>query len=50
MDEIRERESCVSERERERERERRGGGRWESSREEREKTIKKLNTHATVPM
>ena len=43
MDEIRERESCAPVRERER-------GRWESSGEEREKTIKKLNTHATVPV
>ena len=43
MDEIRERESCVPERERERK-----GGRGESQVERREKTIKKLNTHATV--
>ena len=51
MDEIRERESCASEseRERERERERRGGG-GESQVERREKTIKKQNTHATVPV
>ena len=41
MDEMRERESCAPKRERERER-------WELGREEREKTIKKLNTHATV--
>ena len=46
MDEIRERESCAPERERERERER-----GESQLERREKkTIKKLNTHATVSM
>ena len=35
-------------REREREREKGGGG--ESQVERREKTIKKLNTHATVPV
>ena len=39
---------CLREREREREREGRGGG--ESQVERREKTIKKLNTHATVPV
>ena len=39
---------CLRERERERERE--GGGGGESQVERREKTIKKLNTHATVPV